>query len=129
MQSFLSGFRGAQLLVLAAALVLCGISWAWNAVLYTSTQAEVLRVEEQCVIGGEPPETATGCAEARASGRKPLRRFRAVHVRYTSPADGQVHRGVLYPLGRKAKEAAMLRPGDQWEILAHDSNAGEIKVE
>ena len=123
MGSFFSGLRGGHLLVVAGALVLCGIAFLNNAVFYTSTRAEIVRVEEQCSVGDVP----TDCAEARATG-KPARRQRVVHVRYTSPADGQVHQGVLYPFGAKATEAARLRPGDRWPIFAHDNNPGEIKV-
>lgn len=123
MRSFFSGLRSGHLLVVAGALVLCAVVWLNNAVFYTSTPAEVLRVEERCAVADVP----TGCAEARASG-KPVRRQVVVHVRYTSPADGQVHDGVLYPFGAKATEATRLRPGDHWTIFAHDSNSGEIKV-
>lgn len=130
MGSFLSGLRGAHLLVVAGALVLCAISWIYNALFFTSTRAEVLRVEERCVVAGASMDAATSCAEARANASgKPVRRHRLVHVRYTSPADGQVHQGILYPLGRKSTEAARLRPGDPWQIFAHDNNPGEIKVE
>ena len=116
-------------MIVAGALVLCAIVWIRNALFYTSTQAEVLRVEERCVVAGAPMDTATSCAEARANASgKPVRRHRVVHVRYTSPADGQVHQGVLYPFGAKATEAARLRPGDRWPIFAHDSNPREIKV-
>ena len=129
MGSFFAGLRGGHLLVVTGALVLCAIVWINNALFYTSTQAEVLRAEERCVVAGAPMETATSCAEARANASgKPVRRHRVVHVRYTSPADGQVHQGVLYPFGAKATEAARLRPGDRWPIFAHDSNPGEIKV-
>jgi hypothetical protein len=129
MGSFFSGLRGGHLLAVAGALVLCAIAFINNALLYTSTLAEVLRVEERCVVAGAPMETATSCAEARAKASgKPVRRHRVVHVRYTSPADGQVHQGVLFPFGGKATEAARLRPGDRWPIFAHDSNPGEIKV-
>jgi hypothetical protein len=123
MRSLISGLRGGHLLVVAGALALCAIVWINNALFYTSTAAEVLRNEERCFIADVP----TSCAEARASG-KPVGRKRVVHVRYTSPADGQVHEGVLYPFGAKATEAARLRPGDRWPIFAHDSNPGEIKV-
>lgn len=123
MGSFLSGLRGGRLLVVAGALVLCAVAWINNALFYTSTPAEVLRVEERCAVADVP----TSCAEARASG-KPVRRQRVVHVRYTSPADGRVQQGVLYPFGAKATEAARLRPGDRWSIFAHDRNPGEIKV-
>lgn len=123
MQSFLSGLRGGYLLAIGGALVLSAVVWVYNGFVYTSTPAEIVRVEEQCSIAGTP----TGCAEARASG-KPVRRQRVVHVRYTSPADGQVHDGVLYPFGAKATEAARLRPGDRWTIFAHHNNPGEIKV-
>ena len=123
MRSFLSGLRGGYFLAVSGALVLCVIVWVYNGLIYTTTPAEIVRVEEQCSVEG----TATGCAEARASG-KPVRRQRVVHVRYTSPADGQVHEGVLYPFGAKATEAARLRPGDRWPILAHDNNPEEIKV-
>ena len=60
---------------------------------------------------------------------KRLRRYTTVHLKYTSPADGQVHDGVLIPLGRKATQAERLRPGDHWEILAHDNNPQDIKAE
>ena len=123
MRSFSSGLRGGYLLAVVGALVLCGIVWVYNRLVYTSTPAEIVRVEEQCFVAATP----TGCAEARASG-KPVRRQRVVHVRYTSPADGQIHQGVLYPFGAKATEAARLRPGDRWPIFAHDDNPGEIKV-
>jgi hypothetical protein len=122
-RSFFSGLRGGYLLAVAGALLLCAIVWIYNGLFYTSTPAEIVRVEEQCFVSGTP----TGCAEARASG-KPVRRQRVVHVRYTSPADGQVHQGILYPFGAKATEAARLRPGHRWPIFAHDSNPGEIKV-
>ena len=123
MGSFFSGLRGGHLLAVAGALVLCVIVWVYNGLIYTTTSAEIVRVEEQCSVEGTP----IGCAEARASG-KPVRRQRVVHVRYTSPADGQVHEGVLYPFGAKATEAARLRPGDRWLIFARDNNPGEIKV-
>jgi hypothetical protein len=123
MGSFFSGLRVGHLLVVAGALVLCAIAWLNNVLCFTSTPAEVLRVEERCVLADVP----TGCAEARASG-KPVRRQPVVHVRYTSPADGQVHQGMLYPFGAKATAAARLRPGDRWPIFAHDNNPGEIKV-
>jgi hypothetical protein len=128
--SFLSGLRGAQLLVLAGALVLCGIAWINNAIFYTRTPAEVLRVEERCFVAGTPKESAINCTDARPSASdQPLRRYRVVHVRYTSPADGRLHDGVLYPTGNKGKQAATLRPGDRWPIFAHDTKAGEIKLD
>ena len=123
MRLFFSGLRGGYLLAVAGALVLCAIVWVYNGLVYTTTSAEIVRVEEQCFVAGTP----TGCVEARASG-KPVRRQRVVHVRYTSPADGQVHEGVLYPFGAKATEAARLRPGNRWPIFAHDRDAGIIKV-
>ena len=122
-RSFYSGLRGGYLSAIVGALVLCAIVWVYNGLVFTTTPAEIVRVEEQCSVAGTP----TGCAEARASG-KPVTRQRVVHVRYTSPADGQVHEGVLYPFGAKATEAARLRPGDRWPIFAHDNDPGEIKV-
>ena len=130
MRSFLFGFRFVHVLVVVAGLVLLAVAGLKNAFFYTKTRAEVLRVEERCVPTGAPMEAATGCVEARSnSGGKPMRRYTAVHVRYTSPADGQVHNGVLIPLGRKAGQAAKLRPGDRWQIYAHDDDPKDIKVE
>jgi hypothetical protein len=114
MRSFLFGFRFVRVLIVAAGLVLLAFSGLKNALFYTKTRAEVLRVEERCVPTGAPVDAATNCAEARANaGGKPVRRYSAVHVRYTSPADGRVHDGVLIPLGRKATQAGKLRPGDR----------------
>jgi len=53
-----------------------------------------------------------------------------VHVRYKSPADGQEYSGVIIPIGSKiAAQAASLRPGDRWKILAHDDKPYDIKAE
>jgi hypothetical protein len=130
MRSFLFGFRFVHVLVIAAGLVLLTLSGLENALFYAKTRAEVIRIEERCVPAGVHLDAATTCAEARANaGGKPVRRYTAVHVRYTSPADGQVYDGVLIPLGRKTTQAERLRPGDHWQIFAHDNNPEEIKAE
>jgi hypothetical protein len=130
MRSFLFGFRFVHVLVVAAGLVLLAFSGLKNALFYTKTRAEVLRIEDRCVPAGAPMHAATNCTETRSrAGAKRLRRYTAVHVRYTSPADGRVHDGVLIPLGRKAIQAAKLRSGDRWQIFAHDRNPEEIKAE
>jgi hypothetical protein len=130
MRSVLFGFRFVHLIVVAVGLILLAASSFRNALDYTATQAQVLRVEERCVPTGAPMGAATNCEEARLRFRgKRLRHYTAVHVSYTSPADGRVHNGVLIPIGRKAVEAAKLRPGDRWKILAHDDKPEDIKAE
>ena len=130
MRSILFGFRFVHILVVAAGLILLAFSGLKNALFYTKTRAEVLRIEERCVPAGSHLNAAINCAGARSSaGGKPMRRYTTVHVRYTSPADGRVHDGVLMPLGSKAIQAAKLRPGDRWQIFAHDNKPEEIKVE
>ena len=130
MRAFLFGFRLVPVLVVAAGLVLLAFSALKNALFYTKTRAEVVRIEERCVPAGATLDAAINCASARSnSGGKPVRRYTAVHVSYTSPADGRVHNGVLIPLGRKATQAEKLRPGDRWLIYAHDNNPEEIKAE
>jgi hypothetical protein len=130
MRAFLFGFRFVHLIVVVLGLILLAASSFRNALDYTATQAQVLRVEERCVPTGAPMGAATNCEEARLRFRgKRLRHYTAVHVSYTSPADGRVHNGVLIPIGRKAVEAAKLRPGDRWKILAHDDKPEDIKAE
>ena len=128
MRSFLAGYRFVHVLVVGAGLILLAFSGLKNALFYTKTRAEVLQVEDRCVPTGAPMDAATNCVEARSSGKR-VRRYTAVHVRYTSPADGQVHNGVLIPLGRKGVQAAKLRPGDRWQIFAHDNDPEDIKAE
>jgi hypothetical protein len=130
MRAFLFGFRFVHLIVVVLGLILLAASSFRNALDYTATQAQVLRVEERCVPSGAPMKAAMNCEEARLRfGGKRLRHYTAVHVSYTSPADGRVHNGVLIPLGRKAVQAAKLRPGDPWKILAHDDKPEDIKAE
>jgi hypothetical protein len=130
MRAFLFGFRFVHLIVVVLGLILLAGSSLRNALDYTTTQAQVLRVEERCVPSGAPMQAATNCEEARLRfGGKRLRHYTAVHVTYTSPADGRVHNGVLIPIGRKAVEAAKLRLGDRWKILAHDDKPEDIKAE
>ena len=131
MRAFLSGQRIVHLLIVAVGLCLWGYSAANNALNYTKTVAEVERVEDVCVQVGKPLETATNCLEVQAdSGGKRMRRYRAVLVRYTSPADGREHRGSVIPIGgQKAVEASHLQPGTRWKILAHDDKPEDIKAE
>jgi hypothetical protein len=124
----LFGFRFVHIFVVAAGLLLMVVTWMKTALFYTKTQAEVLRVEKRCAPKGRSKEeVTTSCVDAR--GNKRIRRHLVVLVRYTSPADGRLHNGVLFPIGSKRLEAAQLRPGDHWEILASDDDAEEIKSE
>ncbi|HUQ83289.1 MAG TPA: hypothetical protein VM076_19200, partial [Gemmatimonadaceae bacterium] len=98
---------------------------------YREVAAEVERIDEVCVPLRASVSEATDCATASArAGGKRLRHYRAVRVRYTSPADGQMHSGVVIPTGGdKAVEASQLRPGDRWTIMAHDDKAEVIKAD
>jgi hypothetical protein len=64
----LLGLPGGYLLVVAGALVLCAIVWIYNSLFYTSTPAEVLRVEERCVVAGAP--IRDGDHLCRSSGKR-----------------------------------------------------------
>jgi hypothetical protein len=130
MRSFLSGFRSVRLLIVAAGLILFAYSRISNALFYTKTIAEVLRTEDRCVPAGAHFDAATDCVTAIAtSGGKRVSRYTAVHLSYTSPADGSSHEGVLIPLGRQATQAEKLRPGDHLQIFANDKNPNDIKAD
>ena len=131
MRDFLAGWRAVRLLFIVLALGFWGFSSIKTALTYTTVEAQVERVEEVCRRADVPIQESTNCATALAnSNGKRVLRHRAVHVRYKSPADGQEYGGVIIPIGSKiAAQAANLRPGDRWKILAHDDNPDDIKVE
>jgi len=127
----LAGQRVVRLLFVILALGYWGFSSIKDALTYTTVLAQVERVEEVCRRADVPIQESTNCATAVAnSNGKRVLRHRAVHVRYKSPADGQEHSGVIIPIGSKiAAQAASLRPGDRWKILAHDDKPHDIKAE
>ena len=130
MRAFLAGQRVVRLLFVVLALGVWGFSSIKNALTYTAVVAQVEQVEDVCRPADVPIQESTNCVTALAtSNGKRLLRHRAVHVRYKSPADGQQHSGVVIPLGKIAAQAANLRPGDRFEILAHDDKPYDIKVE
>ena len=131
MRAFLAGQRAVRLLIVILGLGLWGFSSIKNALNYTAVLARVERVEEMCRPAGVPIQESTNCVTALAnSNGKRLLRHTAVHVRYKSPADGQEHSGVVIPIGSKmALQAAKLRPGDRWKILAHDDKPGDVHAE
>lgn len=109
-------------------LVLLAVDWVRNAMDYTKVVAQVEQVENVCVGGSIT--TPIPCWQASSypkTGR--IQAFRAVHVRYTSPADKQQHSGVVYAkAGKIAREAAMLHVGDKWLIYAHDDEPAAVKA-
>ena len=130
MRSFFLALRLGPLLVVVVGLVVLAYSAVMNALFYTKTRAEVVRVEEKCALAKVPVEEATNCPDARAKARgKPVRRFIEVHLRYTSPADGRIHDGTLFPFGAKATQAQKRRPGDHLQIYARDNDPEDIKAE
>ena len=131
MRAFLAGQRAVKLIMVIVGLVLWGFSSLKNALNYTAVVARVERVEQVCRAAGVPVKESTDCATVLAnSNGKRLFRHTAVHVSYKSPADGQEHRGIVVPIGSKVEaQAANLRPGDRWKILAHDDKPDDIKTE
>ena len=130
MRSFFAGHRAVRLFIVLLGLCVWAVSSFMNALNYTAVVARVERVEEVCRAAGAPVKESTNCVTARAnSNGERIFRQTAVHVRYESPADGQEHSGIVFPIGRKAVQADNLRPGDRWKILAHDDNPDDIKVE
>jgi hypothetical protein len=127
--AFLAGRRTVAILVFIAGLILLAVSVVKNAMDYTEVVARVEGLEHVCRPAGAPIEAYTDCAVAVPTGGKRLLRHVVVRVPYRSPADDQEHSGVVIPIGgRKAVEAARLRPGDRWKILAHDKPE-DFKVE
>src|SRR5262249_18997185 len=118
MLSFLYGFIFAQILMVATG-VLLAVPEIEHALFYTKTQAEVLRVHAQCSLPWSFwRNTPIACTDSPSNDEKRVRRHTIVHLRYTSPADGQVHEGVVLLVGADAAQAANLRPGDHWHIFA-----------
>jgi hypothetical protein len=131
MRAFSLGRHIVTLLTVIVGLLLWAYSALDNALNYTAVKAEVVRVEDVCYTPNAATKITTNCAEAQArSGGRRVTRRKAVYIRYTSPADGQVHDGIIIPVGgKKAVSVSQLRPGDRWEIMAHDDKPEDVKAE
>ncbi|HYP06823.1 MAG TPA: hypothetical protein VER03_11385 [Bryobacteraceae bacterium] len=118
------------MLVVVVGMVVWTVTSIGNALNYTEVVAQVVRVEPVCRVSGTPIEKSGDCliVAAQAGGQRILRHV-GVRVRYRSPADGQEHVGLIIPVGTtKAAQARALRPGDEWEILAHDDDPNVVKL-
>ena len=97
---------------------------------YTHVTAVVERVGPVCYPLRSPSE-AIDCSERRAnpSVTRWVRGI-AVWIRYPSPADRKEHHARLVRLTEKdMEEASYMKPGDQWNVLAHDDVPGDVKAD
>jgi hypothetical protein len=133
-----------MMVVLASGFGIYGATQADRWLHYTPVEARVTHVTSSCwleevtgrIVKGEvhrtDPSTCAAAEELHESidyRQWDLKGQATVVFDYTSPADGRVHSGELTFDYATQKSKAELSEGDGFTVLAHNREAGKLRVD